>query len=164
MPTTSFPRFDPGRPLSRDSGTYVIVLEMYCKSRIVVGALGGTLFHPGYYLYVGSAFGPGGLGARIKHHTRLSTRPHWHIDYLRARTDFIEAWYLRGKTCGEHELADFIASVRGISPAVPGFGSSDCRCRTHFFFSSSRPGSDSLTRLLGHRSADVPRHQVSVWS
>ncbi len=36
--------------------------------RIQIGKLGQFKFKKGYYAYVGSAFGPGGLNSRIKHH------------------------------------------------------------------------------------------------
>jgi Uri superfamily endonuclease len=40
----------------------------------------------GYYLYLGSALGLGGLRTRIADRQKPSLRPHWHFDYLRAHT------------------------------------------------------------------------------
>jgi len=50
-----------------------------CKS-----AVGDKLdLLPGYYIYIGSAFGPGGVRARMLRHLRADKPKHWHIDYLR---------------------------------------------------------------------------------
>ena len=50
--------------------------------RIDIGSLGRFDILPGFYAYVGSAFGAGGLRARIGHHLESTAWPHWHIDYL----------------------------------------------------------------------------------
>ena len=61
-------------------GTYALVLVSCSHQRVEVGKLGRLAVQSGYYVYVGSAFGPGGLKARIAHHVKISRRPHWHID------------------------------------------------------------------------------------
>ena len=58
---------------------------------------------PGYYVYLGSALGPGGLRARITHHQKLSPRPHWHIDYLRAYTQIHCIWFCNDARRREHQ-------------------------------------------------------------
>ena len=67
-------------------GTYALILSCTSNARIQIGRLGTMQLQRGYYVYLGSALGPGGLRARIAHHQKLSPRPHWHIDYLRAHT------------------------------------------------------------------------------
>ncbi len=47
-------------------GTYVLVMRLGRLRRVRVGRLGVQEFPAGLYLYVGSAFGPGGLRARIR--------------------------------------------------------------------------------------------------
>jgi Uri superfamily endonuclease len=37
---------------------------------------------PGRYIYAGSAYGPGGLKARVSRHMRRAKRSQWHIDQL----------------------------------------------------------------------------------
>ena len=64
-------------------GTYALILRLDKGQKLRVGALGTVVVEPGYFAYVGSAFGPGGIAARCAHHLRTSSRPHWHIDYLR---------------------------------------------------------------------------------
>jgi Uri superfamily endonuclease len=46
-------------------GTYVIVLASRTAGRVRVGKLGTFQLRPGFYVYVGSAHGPGGLRARL---------------------------------------------------------------------------------------------------
>src|ERR1035438_8832695 len=58
-----------------------------------IGRLGALQLQSGFYFYVGSALGPGGVRARLAHHLKPSRRPHWHIDYLRAHTRVEEIWY-----------------------------------------------------------------------
>jgi hypothetical protein len=70
--------------IGRSRGTYVLVLQLYQLIKIEIGRLGLISFEPGYYLYTGSALGPGGLSGRISQHLRQKTqkRSHWHIDAL----------------------------------------------------------------------------------
>ena len=63
-------------------GTYALVLHLECTEEITVGKLGMFTFPAGYYLYVGSALGPGGLEARLARHRRRGKKLRWHIDYL----------------------------------------------------------------------------------
>ena len=66
-----------------EPGTYFLVLRCSSTRAVRVGRLGTMRLLPGYYLYVGSAYGPGGLRARIGHHCHPADRLHWHVDYLR---------------------------------------------------------------------------------
>jgi len=120
-------------------GTYVLVLSCRSERRIRVGRLGPFRLRPGYYLYVGSAFGPGGLRARIGHHRRRALRPHWHIDYLRRYARLEAVWCAPGVRA-EHEWAAAIAALPGARGA-PGFGSSDCSCPAHLFWFAVLPDS-----------------------
>ena len=68
--------------LPEAKGTYVLVAFVAQMKRLEIGHLGAYDIVPGYYAYVGSAFGAGGLRARIGHHLESTASPHWHIDYL----------------------------------------------------------------------------------
>ncbi|MBS1854626.1 MAG: GIY-YIG nuclease family protein [Acidobacteria bacterium] len=115
-----------------EPGTYVLVLRCDRARTVRIGRTGGVLLRPGYYFYIGSAFGPGGLRARIAHHARRAVRPHWHVDYLRRHTLLEAVWYRPGARC-EHQWAAAIGGAAGAAVVMPGLGSSDCRCRTHLF-------------------------------
>ncbi|MGC9468299.1 MAG: GIY-YIG nuclease family protein [Anaerolineae bacterium] len=103
------------------------------RGPITVGALGTHFFPAGTYLYVGSAWGPGGLQARISRHLRGSLNAHWHVDYLRKHAQPI-AVFLAPGTRLECAWARYLTQHRGTQIVVPRFGASDCRCETHLFF------------------------------
>ena len=56
-------------------GTYALILSCSTDFGIQIGRLGTMRLQPGYYVYLGSALGPGGLRARIAHHQKLSPDP-----------------------------------------------------------------------------------------
>lgn len=95
---------------------------------------GGTV-RPGTYLYVGSAYGPGGLAARLSRHARKHKRGHWHVDALtEGRGVNAIRVYPGGDECGlARELSE-------RCPAVKGFGSSDCDCPSHLFRTDDSEG------------------------
>lgn len=115
------------------AGTYLVGLELATAREVVVGSLGLVVFHPGLYLYVGSARGPGGLAARLRRHLHGGERKHWHLDYLRTIAEPMLAWTVREESRLECRWAETLSSMRGVSPGPGGFGASDCRCRTHLF-------------------------------
>jgi len=114
-------------------GTYVLVLRLARPAALEVGRLGCVEFPAGYYAYVGSALGPGGLAARLKHHLREAARPRWHIDYLRRAARPVEVWVSRDGRRREHAWVRALAARPEIGRPVAGFGASDCRCGTHLF-------------------------------
>ena len=93
------------RTVTTQSGIYALVLVSQENKAVDIGRLGTLVLQPGYYVYVGSAFGPGGLTARIRHHRQIAARPHWHIDYLRATCESIEVWFTTDTACCEHTWA-----------------------------------------------------------
>ena len=115
------------------AGTYALLLSLFKPAHIRVGALGRYVLRPGYYVYVGSAMGPGGLRGRVGHHLKLSLKPHWHIDYLRQHAEIEQIWYTYS-TRREHEWAAAFQSLPGSSIPIPGFGSSDCHCQAHLIY------------------------------
>jgi Uri superfamily endonuclease len=119
-------------------GTYLL-LELDRRRRLEVGRLGRIDFPAGWYLYVGSAFGPGGVMARCAHHRRVSPRPRWHIDYLRAAGALREIWYTHDPRRREHAWAGLLAAEKGAAWQPEGFGASDCDCSSHLFYHSKRP-------------------------
>ena len=129
-------------------GTYVLILRNPRRAGLRVGGLGRIAPPAGYYLYVGSARGPGGLRARVARHLRVSAQPHWHIDYLRQRAAPLKVWLLAGPSSQEHHWAGVMDGGCGIEIAVPGFGASDCRCASHLFFSGRSPRLAAFTDRL----------------
>ena len=120
-------------------GTYALIFSAGHKRQLEIGKLGTFELIPGFYIYVGSAFGPGGLKARIDHHRKRPGQPHWHIDYLGPFLKLIEIWYTYDPVRREHPWAQTILDTRGTSVPLAGFGSSDCRCVAHLFFRNTKP-------------------------
>lgn len=123
--------------LPSETGTYLLLLNLDQEKEISVGRSGTFSFQPGYYLYLGSAFGPGGLRSRLGRHIRGGEKIFWHIDYLRIKSDLKEVWYQITPEPREHQVAAWLASRPGIRLPVPGFGASDCRCRSHLFYAAN---------------------------
>jgi sugar fermentation stimulation protein A len=119
----------------QDRGSYLLILRMDHSMALDIGHLGRLTFQKGYYLYVGSAMR--NLGARIQRHLRKTKKQHWHIDYLLAHTSKVIPLPIRSSQRDECEIARAISSIMRLGP--PGFGSSDCHCQTHLFFSEANP-------------------------
>ena len=130
-------------------GTYVLVLSSRSTDLIQIGRLGALRLQSGFYVYVGSALGPGGVRARLAHHRKLSRRPHWHIDYLRAHTRLEEICYRLDTRRLEHVWAEHIKLTEGAAVPLVSFGSTDCGCESHLFFFERRPSRKRFRQVLG---------------
>ena len=158
------------RELFRASGTYALLLSATASMTVEVGALGAVGLAPGAFVYVGSAFGPGGLAARLRRHVQpQKASPHWHVDYLRAALSLHGAWISTDDARHECTWAQSIACLESSSIPLPGAGASDCACSTHFFRVApladapgpdtpgpDAPGPDAEVAEL--RPADNPSH------
>lgn len=130
-------------------GTYILCLYLKQEQIIEIGKLGSRLFPAGHYAYIGSAFGPGGFAGRLKHHLNSGSKPHWHIDYLRRKSEIQEVWLSEHKDRREHEYAAILQQMKDAVLIFPGFGSSDCKCPSHLFYFRSDPGfSEFRARVL----------------
>ena len=127
--------------LPEAKGTYVLIAFVAQMKRLEIGRLGAYDIVPGYYAYVGSAFGAGGLRARIGHHLESTATPHWHIDYLLGVAEPVEVWYTRADQKLEHHWAELLEKAPRFRVPIRRFGSSDYhRSRSsHLFFSKGRP-------------------------
>ncbi|MCX8172611.1 MAG: GIY-YIG nuclease family protein [Archaeoglobaceae archaeon] len=104
--------------------SYLLILFNDKDQSINVGKLGVLDFKPGYYYYVGSAE----KLSRIRRHFGKK-RKRWHIDYISEVFEVICAVITKIEEC---ELANKI----GLS-SINGFGSSDCNCNSHLFYSKN---------------------------
>jgi Uri superfamily endonuclease len=131
-------------------GSYILILRLEQPlAALPIGRLGCFDFAPGCYLYVGSAFGSGGLAARLAYHQRrYKARPHWHIDYLRAETRLGEAWSVAGVGRLECRWCRALGALPGVSIPVAGFGSRDTGCPGHLFYLPAPPGLSLLSNLV----------------
>jgi len=123
-------------------------MELTGPVTIGVGRLGRFTFTPGWYAYVGSARGPGGLAARVERHCRASKSKHWHIDYLRAYAQPMSVWYSVGSERRECSWAEALSKLRGASMPAPRFGASDCQCAAHLLHFPTPPGQSDFASLV----------------
>lgn len=149
-----------------ERGTYALLLQSTHRQSLGVGRLGILDVRPGYYVYIGSAFGPGGLRARVTRHVSTAKRKRWHIDYLLDVAKPIEMWYTVGTEKQEHTWAKAIARLPGASVPMQGFGASDCCCKSHLFYFAERPSARTFECILGaavHRTAACSRRYGQRW-
>ena len=135
-------------------GAYLLVFKADKPLRVRVGSLGLLKLPEGYYVYVGSAMGPGGIKARVSRHRRLAEeggRRRWHVDYLLTsnQISFIEVWEIESLKPLECLLSQRLEEV--ADRTVLGFGSSDCRwkCRGHLHYFKAYPKLSILKVLEG---------------
>jgi Uri superfamily endonuclease len=107
MPLTTLKQINNPHPATLPSGkgSYALLLRLNNHTQIQIGRLGQRPFAAGYYLYLGSALGSGGLAARLRRHLSVDKRPFWHIDYLRRHSDVVTIWYEESLIRREHEWA-----------------------------------------------------------
>jgi len=130
-------------------GTYILLFYLQKNETVQIGKLGKFIFTSGYYCYVGSAFGPGGLKARVTRHIKLDKLNRWHIDYIRSKMVLLEVWYTVQPTKLECALSGQLAFMNCNLP-VNGFGASDCKCKSHLFQFKLKPELCELENLLCH--------------
>ena len=118
-----------------DRGSYLLLIKLQKKSALRAGRLPKSVFPAGYYLYVGSAMR--GLSSRLARHRQKNKKIHWHIDYLTAEASHVLPIPIRSSERQECEIAGALSSIMQSGPRE--FGSSDCECITHLFFSSTNP-------------------------
>ena len=108
----------------RIPGAYVLLIELAGPLRVERPALGCAVLD-GPLVYVGSARGGGGIGARLARHFRGGKPVRWHVDELTNRDDALAALAVPGGS--ECSLAARLLESGRFVPAMRGFGSSDCR-------------------------------------
>lgn len=119
--------------LPEEFGTYALHLRLSREKIIRIGRLGQFSFPGGDYIYLGSAFGPGGIRARLGRHLRGNGKLHWHIDYLRSAARIEGFWYSMKVHNLECQMSQDLALLPEAFIPAPGFGASDCRsgCKAH---------------------------------
>jgi Uri superfamily endonuclease len=144
--------------LKSQPGTYALILQSHSNNTIQVGRWGLLTLQPGHYIYVGSAFGPGGVRARVSRHLRTDKPKRWHIDYLREFAIPVAIWVSYEEESLEHQWAQVFYDTKGMTP-VQGFGCSDCKCYSHLFHTPITPDFTSFSnRINGTVELFVPVH------
>jgi Uri superfamily endonuclease len=146
--------------LPEAKGTYILIASVAQVRRWEIGSLGKFDLIPGFYAYVGSAFGAGGLRARLGHHLAATAEPHWHIDYLLQKAQISSVIISESEERNECVIAkEFMNQYQ----CILGFGSSDCKCTGHLFILKNEQGLESkivrLLRSVGFVSSPVAIRQ-----
>jgi Uri superfamily endonuclease len=111
-------------------GSYILLVRLPQGQTIKTGSMPDVYFSKGYYAYVGSAMG--GLKSRLNHHLKKNKRPRWHIDYLLQKASISGIILCQTSKRVECLIAQALSAQ---FDSILGFGSSDCKCRSHLFFS-----------------------------
>lgn len=111
-------------------GAYALLLRCRRPLAVRYGRNDGLTLPPGSYVYCGSAYGPGGIRARVARHLRAEKPMRWHIDQITTRATISDVLTVPdGREC---DLVARFAAQPGSYFPLPGFGSSDCRtCVSH---------------------------------
>jgi Uri superfamily endonuclease len=111
-------------------GVYVLIIKVEKDTYVIVGAKGRLTFKRGIYAYVGSA--QKFLEQRIRRHLKREKRKFWHIDYLLddKATKVVQVFHEQADKRQECLIA---RSICEKGEPIIGFGSSDCRCKSHLF-------------------------------
>lgn len=118
--------FDNGQ---KGKGAYLLLIRLPVAREITVGRLGVIHFEPGGYVYAGSALG--GLKGRVGYHLKQNKRLHWHIDYLLEYAHVDKVLTIETDERLECAVASMLSRY---FEAIPNFGSSDCKCKSHLFY------------------------------
>ncbi len=116
-------------------GVYCLVLKLEEDKEIKIGRLGRVDFKMGCYIYVGSALNS--IYLRVQRHLNQKKKLHWHIDYLTQNARITRIYYKETEEKMECRIAERFRAF----DCIRGFGSSDCRCKSHLFFV---PGEENL--------------------
>ena len=109
-----------------DGGTYLLLLSL--DHNQMLHRPKAIAITAGLYGYAGSAYGPGGLKARLARHVKRDKSVRWHIDQLSIKaSDHFALGWCGGKECA---IIRALETRQGVNHPIPGFGSSDCKCCT----------------------------------
>lgn len=122
--------------MSDFKGAYALVLRLDEAIHIEFPRVTRDQLMPGWYVYVGSARGRGGIRARVTHHFRSEKTAHWHIDRLTVNAaEMLALAVADGHEC---ELVGKLLKSPEFKAVAAGFGSTDCRlCESHLLTTST---------------------------
>ena len=115
----------------KTKGTYVLLIKLKKSKIINVGKLGKFKFPKGFYVYVGSAFGSGGLKSRVERHLKKEKKKRWHIDYFLELAKIIDV-FTTNERCEKKLASELLKFGECVAKR---FGSTDDQeNETHLIF------------------------------
>lgn len=113
------------------TGAYALILHLASPVILKRPDNATNPLGPGWYVYAGSARGPGGIRTRLARHLRTDKKIHWHIDQLTGLSE-TRIWASPVPEGNECELVKQLTRSRLFRTACAKFGSTDCRrCEGH---------------------------------
>jgi Uri superfamily endonuclease len=157
-------------------GTYVVIYHLpKAASRLTIGALGIFDFPAGYYAYLGSAFGSGGVRKRTHRHLTTVTPRKWNVDHLKPLCTPVAVWWTHDRDKVEFDWAEVLEEMASASEEVPGasvpaprFGAADNKqAEAHLFRFDRTPSVAEFRRRVneampGH--APIYEKTVENWT
>ena len=135
-------------------GSYGLLIELSKDFSLSRPRFCGAVLKKGQYLYAGSAFAPGGIRGRVRHHLTQPKPAHWHVDDL-TNVGLVQAIFIFPGV-RECKVIKRFQRVTEIQTPIPGFGSSDCAtCEAHLV---------QLPRLTVGNSTLKSLKTTSVWT
>ncbi len=129
-------------------GIYFLIMKLDETMSKKVGALGDIEFKDGRYIYVGSA--QNSLEGRVSRHLTSEKNKHWHIDYLLEDLEIEEVLAFEVESKMECDSASILEKK---FHKVKNFGSSDCDCNSHLFFTQKTLEEliDEINTIIGEK-------------
>ncbi|PZA11293.1 GIY-YIG nuclease family protein [Rhodopseudomonas palustris] len=125
-------------------GAYVVAIAITAPLAVRLRNAVAARLRPGRYLYCGSAYGPGGLQARLARHFRQHKSIRWHIDQLTTVGEVLGAWAIAGG-----DECELVARLGFLPVPIEGFGATDCgHCRSHLLRWPSRVSARAIRTAL----------------
>lgn len=130
------------------SGAYLLILKSQISTTIEIGKIGSMDVQKGYYFYVGSAFGPGGIKARVNRHLKHDKSLRWHIDYLRSHCLLKQVFISYSTEKQESDWVYRLLHHPSYSIAFNRFGASDSCYPSHLFYSATLATDEGISHAL----------------
>jgi Uri superfamily endonuclease len=160
--------------LSSSGGTYVVVLRVERGCVVRFARLGTFWFPEGYLLYVGSAFGGGGVAGRAARHLGGTGPRLWGVDHLRGVARPAALWWTHHAERAECTWARAPAGMACCRCTAPLAGASDCnrrsggaaspeqRCPAHLFHAAGLPSLGAFAGQLGRSGSGG--YEIHSWA
>ena len=89
------------------------------------------------------------MESRLKRHLRKDKKLFWHIDYLleRKKVKISQIWVIPKSI--ECKTANVFNKELTYEIVKKGFGSSDCKCITHLFYTKSKEQVENILKKIG---------------
>lgn len=159
MPPLCAPEQDESSRLEMESreGVFAMLLRSEDRKRVDISSQKTLIVRPGWYVYVGGAYGKGCLSGELADICSAGNQSH-DITALLPHLSIQEIWYTYDVATREHEWAQVLPQMRDAQISLVDFGASDCHggCDAHLLFFPTQPSLPLFRRMLiGDRANEI---------